>query len=355
MRKSFSTLILFVPLLSFGQYNYGFLQESFFARQPSARAESMGKGYSSIDGDLSTIFYNPAGTATLEGIEINTSLASPYYNAKNAKYNFISAGYNINKYLTIGISSNHFTFGEEVNFINNAGNIEKHIPTNSFYSLNLSSQPIKNLYVGLNTNYLIWKPIDKTASSFFFDFGVIKRFEFGQKISTKHSINVGASITNLNSAKTTIEYNGNKSEDKLPIISRYGMNYQFNLNKKWVSDTLTTLRIILQGDYQYLLNSDYHHGFHTGLELMFLDVLFTRIGYYKENLNDFGFPFANENEISEITYGFGLQIPLNKLSKIPLNINFDYTYLPQPSYSKTKNNWENFSTYTVRLTWVMKK
>lgn len=357
MKKSIVILVLVIPLLSFGQYEYGFLQESFFGRQPSARAESLGKGYSSIDGDLATVFYNPAGTATLQGIEINTSFASPYYILEKAKYNFISAGYNINKYLTIGISRNHFTTGQEINSTDSVGNpiATGNTPTNSLYSLNISSQPIRNLFIGANTNYLIWEPIDESATSIYFDFGIIKKFEFGQKITTNHAINIGASITNLNFAKIKLDFNGYEFENNLPVITRYGVNYQFYLNKKWVSGTLNTFRLLLQGDYQLLLNSDYHNGFHTGAELMFLEILSLRIGYYKESVYDYDFPSVNKNEISDITYGFGLQISLNKLTKIPLNINFDYTSLPQTSYSKTQTSLENFSTYTLRINWIMKK
>ncbi len=356
MKKALTILILVIPLLSFGQYEYGFLQELYFGRQPSARAEALGKGYSSIDGDLTTIFYNPAGTSTLKGAEINTSFASPCYSLEKAKYNFISAGYNINKYLTIGISRNHFTFGQEVNLSDSAGNpiVTGHTPTNSINSLNISSQPIKNLLIGLNANYLIWKPIDESANSFYFDFGVIKKFEFGQKLTTNHVLNLGVSITNLNFAKIKLDFNGNEFKKDLPVITRYGINYQFYLNKKWISDTLNTFRFLVQGDYQLLLNSDYNNGFHSGLELMFFEILSARIGYYQENQYDYDLPSANENEISAITYGFGLQVPLYKLTMIPLNINFDYTSLPQPSYSKTQTDWDNFSAYTLRINWIIK-
>jgi len=38
-----------------------------------------------------------------------------------------------------------------------------------------------------------------------------------------------------------------------------------------------------------------------------------------------------------------------------LNINFDYASLPQPSYSKTQTDWDNFSAYTLRLNWIIKE
>jgi hypothetical protein len=181
------------------------------------------------------------------------------------------------------------------------------------------------------------------------------KFEFAQKITTNHAINIGTSITNLNFANITLDFNNNEFKNDLPVITRYGVNYQFHLNKKWISDTLNTFMLLVQGDYQFLLNSDYNDGFHSGLELMFFEILSARIGYYQENQYDYDLPSANEDEISAITYGFGLQIPLNKITKIPLSINFDYTSLPQPSYSKTHTDWDNFSALTFRINWIKKE
>jgi hypothetical protein len=355
MKQLIVILVLVIPSLSFGQYRSGFLHYTFFGRLPSARAESLGKGYSSIDGDMTSIFFNAAGTATIQGLEVNTSFASPYYLAKKARSNFISIGYNINKYLSIGISRNNFTLGEEVSLIDTAGNIIDygHIPVNSNYSLNSSSQPIKNLLIGLNTNFFIWKQFDKSTTSIYFDFGIIKKFQFGHKSTSHHVVNLGASITNLNFAKIKLISYGNEFENDIPVITRYGASYQFYFNKKLICDTLNTFRLLFQGEYQLLLNSEYYSGFHTGVELMLLEILSFRVGYYIEKQDDFDRPSANKNEISSFTYGFGLQIPLYKLTKIPLNINFDFTSLPQVSYIKTQNSWDNFSTYTLRMNWII--
>ena len=87
------------------------------AVSPSARAEALGKAYTAVDGDLTTMAYNPAGTATLEGAELNASFASPYYALTEARYTFLSAGYTISPYLTVGISRNHFDMGQEFTFL----------------------------------------------------------------------------------------------------------------------------------------------------------------------------------------------------------------------------------------------
>jgi hypothetical protein len=340
--------------MSFGQYDYGFLQEFYFGRQANARAEALGMAYSSIDGDIATIGYNPAGTSTLKGAEIMSSIASPLYTLENAEHSYIAAGYNINQYLTIGISRNHFNYGQEITISDAGGQpTGEFTPKTSLYTLNVSSQPIENLMVGINANYLIFDPVDNPAKSLYFDLGVIKKFELWQNLASTHSINLGASISNLNYAETEIEYNGIKSEEDLPVIARFGLNYQLQLDKNWFSDTLNTFNFLIQADYQSLMNSDYHNGIYSGLELTFLEVLSARIGYYQESQFDFDIPSANKDEISALTYGFGLQLPLDKLTKIPLRINFDYTNLPQPSYTKADWNWDNFLSYTLRVNWML--
>jgi hypothetical protein len=67
----------------------------------------------------------------------------------------VGAGYTINRYLTIGISRYQYNLGEEANQTDSLGNpvAERSVPKCTFNSLNLSSQPFKNLFIGINTTY----------------------------------------------------------------------------------------------------------------------------------------------------------------------------------------------------------
>jgi hypothetical protein len=350
--------ISILPVICFGQYKVGGIYDlTFFSRLPSARAEAMGKAYCSIDGDLTTAFFNPAGTATIKGFEINGSLASPFYLLNKAKFGYISSGYKINNYLILGLSWNYFNSGYTSNITDDMGNLTlSYTPYNSNYSLNVSSQLIKNLFFGLNANLFTSNfGLNKKTYTPFFDFGAIKKFEFLQKLNSGHSVNLGASIVNLAFAKGT-SYNdfGKKFVEELPVITRFGINYQYNLDKNFLFDSLKTLRLLVQADYQRLLNSDYYSGIHTGGEIQFFEILSLRIGYYNEKIDNKGNTISNNSDIHSFTYGIGLQIPLYKLTKLPLNINFDYISSPQPSYIKTVTNLDNFTSYNLRLNWMLK-
>lgn len=353
MKNSILIVQLLLPTLLFGQYKY-FESEMFFGRQPSARAEAMGRSYSAMDGDLTSVYFNPAGVATLKGIELDGSYATPNYSLGKATYKFLSLGYKFNKYIVAGLSVNHFSLEKEIAFTDDYGNPNyTFIPYTSNYSLTLASQPIKNLLIGMNTNLFIWNPVKKNFTALNFDFGMIKKFELVNGKKYKHSINLGTSIKNFNYSKVKINYAGSKSEEALPVIVKYGANYQITFDKHLLIDSLKTLRLLVHGEYQDLLNSNYYTTSRIGGEIMFLELLSVRAGYFKEKVENYGYPDKNMSEVSAFTYGFGLQIPLHKLTKLPLNINCDYTNLPQPSYSKIYTQWDNFQVYNVRLNWMM--
>ena len=88
---------------------------------------------------------------------------------------------------------------------------------------------------------------------------------------------------------------------------------------------------------------------------MLLEIVSLRGGFYQEKVYDYGSPLWNNNTIGGLTYGIGLQMPVYKLTQLPLKINLDYTSLPQTSHSKVYTNWDNFTNYTLRLNWILKK
>jgi hypothetical protein len=353
-------LILILPGISYAQHDEAF-DMSFFNRLPGARVEAMGRGYVSVEGDMAGVFFNPASIATLNGLVLNGSFSSPYYLLENARYIYFSAGYGINKYLSVGLSRNHFNFGEDALLTDETGTLLDTTaikPFYTIYSLTLASQPSKNLYIGFNINYyhVELHPAFRISSPVYFDFGAIKKFNLRQYRDYTHTVSVGASIVNLNAAKVKFGSDDTikPAYEELPVITRYGANYTFAINQYLLFDTLKIVEALFQMDYMMLLNSEFRSGIHTGAEILIYELLAIRAGYYQEKIDDLGIPESNEDKLSAFTYGFGVQIPLHKITRIPLHIKFDYTSLPQESYSKIHTNWDNFRTYTFSLNWVMR-
>ena len=331
------------PILSYGQYDFPFLQEFFFGRQSNARSEAMGRGYSSIDGDLGCINSNPAGIATINKVEFNISRTSPNFYLSKGFSTFYGAGYKINKYLKLALSQFRFDYGNTI-FINS--NTKPFEETNTF---TISSEPIKNLLVGLNTNYLVWQPgTGKISTSVYFDFGLIKKIPICVMRKNKHNINIGASISNFNFSKTSAIFSGIKTEYSLPVITRYGVSYEYKHGKCFFIDTVNIFNLLFQCEYQKLLNSKYRSGIKVGGEVTILNLLSIRAGYFKEKTYNYGYPDENKSEINGFTYGAGILIPLMSLTKLPVNINFDYTSLPQVSYIKRRSDYGIFRSYSFR-------
>lgn len=344
MRLIVAILLSASTVTSFGQYEPGYLPEFFFGRQPNARAEAMGKGYTSIDGDLGSIYFNPAGIATIKRIEINTSYTPPEFYTTKGYYTFYGLSYKVHKYLQIALSQFQFNLGKT-----QVANANK-TPYTEKITLTISSEPIKNLLIGLNTNYFIEQPgIDKTSKTLFFDFGVIKKISITSQNRNRQMLNFGASISNVNYATTTATFNNITDKYRLPVITRYGASYVSDFGKIYLFDSVSLVKILVQSEYQVLLNSTYRSGIKFGAEITLLNMLSLRAGWYKEKVYDFGFPNDNKDNIAAFTYGAGVHIPLHLFTKLPIDIQFDFTSLPQVSYSKTYTNWNNFKTYGLRL------
>jgi hypothetical protein len=224
MRKYLHILLILVLLLHMmpcmAQYNTNTLPAFFFGRLPSARAEALGKAYTAIDGDLACIQFNPAGMARIHRLEVNTAQAPPgHYFATKAFYSFYAGGWRISRYLQLGLSQFTFNYGNE--------QVQGRITTPYVHrnTLTLSSEPLRNLLVGLNVNYLVFQPGngDKVNRPVYIDAGLIKKIPLP---GIRSSINIGSSITNISKGSLTTTTAIASIKRDMPIIWRSGISYQ---------------------------------------------------------------------------------------------------------------------------------
>lgn len=354
----------------FSQNYNGQFQEFFLGRQPSARAEAMGRGLSAVTGDALSYYYNPAGMASLKGLNVSGSFADPYYYLDTASYNYFSASYKIEKYGTVGLSRDYFDYGyeDEIVITDEYGNVigtEIYEPKLTNYRLSLSSEVLKDLFVGANLNLLHTgtnpeltvgnETTGENKDVFYFDLGVIKSFNMKSK-NLVHGFNIGTSMINVNFA----EYSPADAAqgDPLPVIFRLGASYNLSVDDKKISPKLKSYNVVANLEYEDLLNSKYYSGFHGGIEFTFLEVISLRAGYYtmeNQSLSYDSLGFQRTGfDINEFTYGAGLNIPIRQLtnSKTPLEIKFDYVNLKQPATNSNKDDWDNFHVYTFIVNWI---
>lgn len=332
----------------------------FFDRLPSARAEAMGRGMVAIDGDLQALFFNPAAVGTIKGIEVNANLASPYVLSRDAKFTAFTAGWRINDYFSAGLSFNRFALNRDWKVTHNSG---AYNDAENLYrqdvGLTVAGQPLKKLYVGLTAEHYTlvygqWKDPMGKGRTLRLNFGALRHFDFWQRGQMAHFATLGAGVQNFGNAKMDVRFSYTVDEnERFPITARAGLSYGFSLNKGWLSDSLKTLQFLFHAEYQDFLESEPEMAVRLGGELLLFDVLALRMGFYHEQLEGNGPPQYVIDSLRELTYGIGLQLPLHRLMRIPLNVRVDFARLPQTtdSFFLTAPQ-ENFTSVGVKVVWM---
>lgn len=345
------SLYIFAFSKDYQNYNYSF----FFGRQPSAKAEALGRSLVADEDNAFTAFYNPAGLTLIKGLHVGFSYASPYYLEDDANYNFIGVAYNTGGYGTISFNRFHYSLGIESITVDPGGSSTKvYTPGTSFYTLSYANEFITNLSFGINLNIYRQKmSYDETLNVYPIDVGVLKSFQFRNLKNGEHNLNLGASIKNILGSK--VEFTNNiflgNNEEVLPIIFTIGSSYQLLIMRDDYLPNMYTFGLNLLVEYQDIFNYDYLSGFKFGSEFSLFEVFFIRAGYFSFKLDPS--PTNGKGRLNDFTYGFGIDIPINELIKkdIPINIVLDITTLKQPTYVTNFDKWENFSVYSLNLNW----
>jgi hypothetical protein len=351
MRANISLIIFLVLYATSGmaQYNPSTLPLFFFNRQSSARAEAMGKAYTAVDGDLACIHFNPAGMAGIKQIELNTMQSPPsHYSLRKGFYSFYAGGWRLNRYLQVGLAQFMLNDGWDEQIVGQVATF--YVQRNT---LTLSSEPLRNWLVGVNINYLVSQLAngDKTSRPFYLDAGLIKKIPLP---ALRSSLSIGSSVSNINKVFVRVTSPSISKEEEMPMVWRSGFSYQWECGMAFLLDTVRVLKLLGQVEWQQLLNSPYRRAIRYGAEAQLYNLLSLRCGYYYEKVYDFGLPDANTGKLESFTYGFGLQVPLHLLTRLPVNINVDYVRLPQVPNSRFFT-YPRFTSYTVRLNYTIPK
>ncbi len=360
MKKSISTvsivsiiILIFTLSDSFSQAYDGSFYGFFFGRQPGARSEAMGRSFASVPGDVSSCYFNPAGSAVLNGLNLWGSYANPYYEFENGNFTGFGAAYSFKKYGVLGISGEVFSPNEYAGIPGNdtgAANTEAYNTGIANVRLTVSSEIAKDLYAGLNLN-TFW-PLEKYKHMsignskgvlsdviVYFDLGVMKSFTKTYN-KNKHTLTIGLAFTNLNFAGYSVS-DGDQRE-ALPVIFRAGASYYTILYKKGIT-------FLADIEYEDVLNSQDFEGIHTGIEFGLFDLLFLRAGYYSQDNRDCA---ECTERLNEFTYGAGLHLNLVPSGYRTWGIKFDYTNLRQPQLYTNRSEPERFSSFTALLYFI---
>lgn len=301
-----------------GQYS-----DFFLYRQPSARAEALGRSLVVMKGDIFSYYYNPAGNARLPGINFGLAHSTPANLITKSEILNLAVSTHITGIGTFTLGRINLDYNQKASDSPNSFE-ETYVPQYSLYTLGLSRETLPGLFAGLNVN-LFQADLAVKDRIYYSDLGIIYQMGLPSEQRYKHNLNLAASLINLNQA--SIERDDSSWE--LPAVWRLGTAYELHWlnNPRW--NRLSGINILISAEYFDLLNSKDYSALHLGTEFTFLEILSLRCGYYRSDIPDSP---ENKEYLEEITYGLGISLPLHKLgwTTKPVTLKVNYVNLDQP-------------------------
>lgn len=339
--RSLVILILVLQSFNYSQNNVATTSAAFLEIGPGARSIGMGSAYVSVADDASSIYWNPAGIASLNQTEVQ-SFYTPWLVETNFYYN--SAVIPMGVYGSIGLSFTSITMDEmmvrtvqdpepnEYGQKFDAGNISMGIA----YAKRLTDR----FSFGFQTKFIqesIWQ---MKAQGYAVDIGTM--------FVTKSNLNIGMSISNfggklgMQGVNTLVDididetiYGNNDRIDgslgtsqwPLPLLFRFGLSKKFAFSP--TMDFLVAVDAIHPNNNPEYIN--------VGFEYSIMDLISFRLGkshsFY--DLNSSGKTIGPEHGIS---LGTGIKY---KIPRGPL-VNVDYVFSDYGVFS-------NIQGYSISL------
>ena len=334
-------------------------------RPADARADAMGGGDAAMPGDVRNMVQSPAALTDVNGLELYYRWATPYTFLDKATFKHLALAYRVSERVAIGLrydvdfmnfKESGLTFGDMIDprrgFIYRPFDIQDRYRTlagtvaykvHGGFSVGASMENIDVSNTKLRLSYL--------------SFGARQRVKLHEGNTWKHGIIASLSCTNATSASETFSYGMEDHKYTLPVIARAGASYTVELRKGWLSDTLPSLRFTALAQYDDDLTAKDNTAIRFGGEVEVCGLIALRGGWFHLTI-----PSGAQYEAyqKEFTYGFGIILPVQALTKgrIPISASIDYTALPQPSTITTKEgvvlpnrmDFEDFQSIGIRLT-----
>ena len=288
----------------------------FLSIAQGARALSMGGAFVAVADDQSSMYWNPAGIADING---SSFLIDHTLWFADLKYNYFAFTIPMENYGTIGMSFTASNFGEmKVTTTDKPeGNGETFSVSDMAFSLAYAVKLTDKFSIGFNPKFVYQKIWKMDASTFAIDIGVKYETPFDGAILGMSISNFGSKMQMQGSSssvlydpdQTTSGNNGkipaNLSTDEwgLPLNFKVGIAYNI------YSDETNKLLLAIDASHP----SDNYESIDIGTEYNFNDFLFLRGGYKSM--------FLSESE-----EGFTLGVGIKQAIVGNLRYSVDYAY-----------------------------
>lgn len=278
------------------------------------RAIGMGGAFTAIADDITSLYWNPSGTANIQSNEAYFNHTNLYLDIKN---DFAAIATNVGGFGTVGAFVSVLSTGEMM-----VRTIEQPEGTGEFFDygsivvgLNYSRFLTENFAIGFNAKYINESIWHMSATGFAIDVGTL------YKIPVLNELRIAASVSNFGTKMQMAGrdatqnlpagagggnlVNANLEMDKfdLPLLFRFGLSA--DVIKDQTSRLTTSVDAIHPNDHTEYINS--------GLEYSWNETIFVRFGYNSL--------FEKDSE-KGLTAGFGINYRIVDLVKVKL----DYAY-----------------------------
>jgi len=289
---------------------------NFLSIGQSGRAIGMGSAFVGVANDVSSIYWNPAGLASLEGVHVmfdHTDWIA------GIKYNFLAASYNLGDLGTVGVSFTSSDVGEmKVTTIEQPdGTGEVFTVSDASFSIAYALQLTDKFSIGFNPKFVyqsVWK-MDATA--FAVDLGVKYITPFDDMVLAMSVSNFGTKMQLAGNSNLILydpdPVNGGNN-NKIPAYLEteswsLPLNFRVGVAYNPVYNEMHKLTVAVDAAHP----NDNYESINAGAEYIFNDFISLRGGY--KSL------FLDTSE-ETFTLGFGLRQQL--MGNVAVMVDYAY-------------------------------
>ncbi|HOP28510.1 MAG TPA: PorV/PorQ family protein [Spirochaetota bacterium] len=289
IRVIYLLLLLSIPSMLFAEGSIGTSGADFLELGVGSRPLGMGEAFTAEINDINSLYYNPAGLATLK-----YPVLSIFHHELilDSRFENISMAQKVyGGWLAL---SNSFFWVPPFEKIDIDGNETGEV---QFYNGNFSvgyGYDLELFYLGGSVKYIYQKIDTLFLSSVAVDVGILKdMYLYSPFDSPLRNFSVGLSIVNLGT---------NAKDDPLPRMIRFGTSYKMT---KWFGFNVdfTEYMINMSDLYDFTYGFEESFRINTGIELNYLEILYLRGGWRFNDAGTYTMGMGFNYAIKDVAFG----------------------------------------------------
>jgi hypothetical protein len=295
-----------------------------------ARASGMAGAYSALANDVTALYWNPAGIATLPGINVGASYTSWFAGVTE---NFIAATLPVSERYRAGFALTVVDYGSlQKSTIQQDANAGIYNANDLSFAATIAGSLTDRFSFGATAKFLRSSILDMSADGIAFDAGSLYLTDFYHMTISMDLSNLGADRNfsgnsldfiannpNINAVRDSLAGALNTGNFPLPLIFRIGLASDL-LQGKVENQKLNM-------DFDFSTHSDGPEQYNLGAEYIWNDMAAFRAGYAfnQDQLGlgvGAGFHFKTENFSGIVDYSYNTTKSLGGINRISISATF---------------------------------